>query len=220
MFGRIVQGIDTAKFDHVLDEAKERGRRQARPGAEPTTSFARSSPSTRRSSRPRPAPTSRPTRSSSFELAIQAVFGSWMGKRAVDYRRAEKLPDDWGTAVNVQTMVFGNMGDDSGTGVAFTRDPNTGENTLYGNFLANAQGEDVVAGIRNAEPISAMREHNAGRLRAVRQDRGPAREDVPRHAGSGVHRRARQALHAPDPQRQADGTRRRQDRARTWKPKG
>ena len=74
----------------------------------------------------------------------------------MDYRRAEKLPDDWGTAVNVQTMVFGNMGDDSGTGVAFTRDPNTGERMLYGNFLANAQGEDVVAGIRNAEPISAM----------------------------------------------------------------
>ena len=84
-----------------------------------------------------------------------------MGRRAVDYRRAEKLPDDWGTAVNVQTMVFGNMGDDSGTGVAFTRDPNTGEAMLYGNFLANAQGEDVVAGIRNAEPISAMKDHNA-----------------------------------------------------------
>ncbi len=91
--------------------------------------------------------------------AIEAVFRSWNGKRARDYRRLENIPDDLGTAVNVQTMVFGNKGDDSGTGVAFTRDPATGENRPYGDFLANAQGEDVVAGIRVTEHLDAMGQH-------------------------------------------------------------
>ncbi len=86
--------------------------------------------------------------------AIDAVFLSWFGKRAVAYRRIEKLPDDWGTAVNVQTMVFGNMGDDCATGVAFTRNPATGENNFYGEWLINAQGEDVVAGIRTPFAIN------------------------------------------------------------------
>ncbi len=88
--------------------------------------------------------------------AIEAVFKSWNGRRARDYRRMEKIPDDLGTAVNVQTMVFGNKGDDSGTGVAFTRNPSSGENAPYGDFLTNAQGEDVVAGIRITEPLAAM----------------------------------------------------------------
>jgi pyruvate,orthophosphate dikinase len=91
-----------------------------------------------------------------LRYAIEAVFKSWNGKRAQDYRRLESIPDDLGTAVNVQTMVFGNKGDDSGTGVAFTRNPATGENAPYGDFLANAQGEDVVAGIRITEPLDAM----------------------------------------------------------------
>ena len=85
---------------------------------------------------------------------IGAVFLSWNGKRAVEYRRIEKIPDDWGTAVNVQSMVFGNMGDDSATGVAFTRNPGNGENQFYGEYLVNAQGEDVVAGIRTPAPIN------------------------------------------------------------------
>jgi pyruvate, orthophosphate dikinase len=89
--------------------------------------------------------------------AIEAVFASWHSKRAVDYRRYNKIPDDWGTAVNVMEMVFGNMGDDSGTGVAFTRDPNTGERVLFGEYLTNAQGEDVVAGIRTPEKISDLK---------------------------------------------------------------
>jgi pyruvate,orthophosphate dikinase len=88
--------------------------------------------------------------------AIEAVFRSWGSKRAVDYRRLQRIPDDLGTAVNVVSMVFGNMGDDSGTGVAFTRNPSTGEPQLFGEFLPNAQGEDVVAGIRDPEPIAAM----------------------------------------------------------------
>ena len=86
--------------------------------------------------------------------AIGAVFKSWNGKRAVSYRRIEGIPDDWGTAVNVQSMVFGNMGEDSATGVAFSRNPATGENKFYGEWLVNAQGEDVVAGIRTPNPLN------------------------------------------------------------------
>ncbi len=86
--------------------------------------------------------------------SIGGVFGSWNGKRAIDYRRIEKIPDEWGTAVNVQAMVFGNLGNDSATGVAFTRNPGTGENKFYGEYLINAQGEDVVSGIRTPAPIN------------------------------------------------------------------
>ena len=91
-----------------------------------------------------------------LELATEAVFKSWNGKRAVDYRRATNIPDDLGTAVNIVTMVFGNMGSSSGTGVAFTRDPSTGERKMYGDYLINAQGEDVVAGIRNTQKIEEL----------------------------------------------------------------
>lgn len=93
---------------------------------------------------------------------IGAVFASWKGKRAISYRRIEGIPDEWGTAVNVQTMVFGNMGNDSATGVAFTRNPGNGENEFYGEFLINAQGEDVVAGIRTPSPLNgySKSEHN------------------------------------------------------------
>jgi pyruvate,orthophosphate dikinase len=93
-----------------------------------------------------------------LELATKAVFESWNGKRAIDYRRATGISDDLGTAVNIVTMVFGNMGDDSGTGVAFTRDPSTGEKRMLGEYLLNAQGEDVVAGIRNADPIEHLKD--------------------------------------------------------------
>jgi pyruvate,orthophosphate dikinase len=93
-----------------------------------------------------------------LRLATEAVFKSWFGKRAVDYRRAENIPDDLGTAVNIVTMVFGYMGWDSGTGVAFTRDPSTGEKVMYGDYLMNAQGEDVVAGIRNTKKIVELQQ--------------------------------------------------------------
>lgn len=95
-----------------------------------------------------------------LQLAVEAVFKSWNGKRAVDYRNAANIPHDLGTAVNVQTMVFGNMGEGSGTGVAFTRNPSTGEKKLFGDFLMNAQGEDVVAGIRTPEPIAQLEQEN------------------------------------------------------------
>ena len=145
---------------------------------------------------------------------IGAVFGSWMSQRAITYRRLNDIPGDWGTAVNVQAMVFGNMGETSATGVAFTRNPSTGENALYGEFLVNAQGEDVVAGIRTPQNISEVAriaasrktvdgKRDAGDLRRVRPRHAIAGAPLPRHAGHGVHGRAWQVLDAADPQRQA-----------------
>jgi pyruvate,orthophosphate dikinase len=100
--------------------------------------------------------------------AIGAVFGSWMNQRAITYRKLNNIPAEWGTAVNVQSMVFGNMGDDCATGVAFTRDPSTGDNFFYGEYLVNAQGEDVVAGIRTPQPIN-LHQKKPGDLPAMEE---------------------------------------------------
>ena len=155
MFAKIVLDVDGAKFEHALEELrKERGvetdpelsaddlhgladRFKAIVLAEAGIEFPQDP-------------------KDQLQLAIEAVFRSWNSERAGIYRKMEKIADDLGTAVNVQTMVFGNKGDDSGTGVAFTRDPATGENRAYGDFLKNAQGEDVVAGIRVTEHLDAM----------------------------------------------------------------
>jgi pyruvate,orthophosphate dikinase len=104
-----------------------------------------------------------------LRLGINAVFDSWYGARAVTYRKLNHIPDNWGTAVNVVAMVFGNMGETSGTGVAFTRDPSTGERRFFGEFLLNAQGEDVVAGIRTPMPISALVEKIPGAYRDLQR---------------------------------------------------
>ncbi|MGB1669693.1 MAG: PEP/pyruvate-binding domain-containing protein, partial [Candidatus Puniceispirillaceae bacterium] len=102
--------------------------------------------------------------------AIGAVFGSWMNQRAITYRRLQNIPAEWGTAVNVQAMVFGNMGDDCATGVAFTRDPSTGENIFYGEYLVNAQGEDVVAGIRTPQHLTISgKERNGSDLPSMEE---------------------------------------------------
>ena len=101
--------------------------------------------------------------------AIGAVFGSWQGQRAIRYREIEGIPHDWGTAVNVQSMVYGNMGDDCATGVAFTRDPSTGKKTLYGEYLVNAQGEDVVAGTRTPQPVAKLQKHMPRAYRQFQQ---------------------------------------------------
>ena len=135
-----------------------------------------------------------------LELAIRAVFASGTAG-ARDYRRTYKIADDLGTAVNVVTMVFGNMGEDSGTGVAFTRDVSTGERKLYGEYLQNAQGEDVVAGIRTPKKIAQLQS------RCLRCTSSSARSlsasrNTTRTFRSGIHDRARQALDAPDAQRQ------------------
>src|ERR1041384_4224558 len=106
--------------------------------------------------------------------AIGAVFGSWMNARAITYRRLHNIPESWGTAVNVQAMVFGNMGDTSATGVAFTRNPSTGEKRLYGEFLINAQGEDVVAGIRTPQEITEIARKEAGSDKPSMENAMPA----------------------------------------------
>jgi len=156
MFGRIVMDVKAERFDHELDLAKERHGKDAR-DTDLTVDDLKGLVDTFKAIVK--ADTGRDFPTDPYEqldLAIKAVFASWFGKRANDYRNSQKIPHDLGTAVNVVTMVFGNMGDDSGTGVAFTRDPNTGEKALYGEYLTNAQGEDVVAGIRTPAKISQL----------------------------------------------------------------
>src|SRR3989441_959727 len=156
MFGKIVLGIDAEKFEHKLTQAKEKAKVKTDPELKPEQleKLVKEYKDIilKESGKPFPDDPLDQLRAS-----IEAVFSSWNNKRATDYRNFNKIPHDLGTAVNVQTMVFGNMGNDSGTGVAFTRDPNTGEKVLYGDYLPNAQGEDVVAGIRTPQPISTLK---------------------------------------------------------------
>src|SRR5205807_1164297 len=151
MFGKIVLGIEAEKFEKRLELAKEKAKVKTDPELKPEQleKLVKEFKDIilKESGKPFPDDPQEQLRA-----AIEAVFSSWNNKRATDYRNFNKIPHDLGTAVNVQTMVFGNMGNDSGTGVAFTRDPNTGERVLYGDYLANAQGEDVVAGIRTPQP--------------------------------------------------------------------
>src|SRR5262245_17409795 len=157
MFGRIVMDVSAERFDHALDAKKEaRGAKQDTDlSAADLRELVQEFKGIVKADTGRDFPTEPLDQ---LDLAIKAVFASWFGRRARDYRASQKIADDLGTAVNVVTMVFGNMGDDSGTGVAFTRDPNTGERVLFGEYLTNAQGEDVVAGIRTPKRISQMRE--------------------------------------------------------------
>ena len=158
MFGHIVMGVEGEKFDRVLSRVKART-----PGGQDTDlaeadlsevieSYKRIIFAERHGEEFPQNPHDQ------LRMAISAVFDSWMGRRAVDYRRIHRIADDLGTAVNVQAMVFGNLGWDSGTGVAFTRNPSTGEALLYGEYLLNAQGEDVVAGIRTPKAIATLAE--------------------------------------------------------------
>ena len=135
--------------------------------------------------------------------ARDAVFRSWNNPRAREYRRIYDIPDEIGTAVNIQAMVFGNTGDRSATGVGFTRNPATGANEFFGEFLVNAQGEDVVAGVRTPLPIAELEKVMPARLQGAAQDHQPPGEDLQGHPGLRVHDRGRQALHAADPERQA-----------------
>jgi pyruvate,orthophosphate dikinase len=155
MFSKIVSRLDPEPFEAVLNEykAKTAGKQDTDLTTDMLKEIVARFKKMYEEGAGHPFPTD-PLEQ--LRYAIAAVFDSWMGKRAVDYRRAYKLPDDWGTAVSVVTMVFGNMGEDSGTGVAFTRDPSTGEKVLYGEYLQNAQGEDVVAGIRTPKKIAML----------------------------------------------------------------
>ena len=158
MFGKIVMGIDGERFEERLDDAKSRKGPEAKDTdldasdlRELTEEFKQIVE--REGGEPFPQEPRR-----QLEKSVEAVFRSWNGARAIAYRRQNKISDDLGTAVNVVAMVFGNMGEDSGTGVAFTRDPATGEKEPYGDYLENAQGEDVVAGIRNTRKLTELAE--------------------------------------------------------------
>ena len=155
LFGRIVMGVPAERFDDLLDKMKEE--RGAKLDTDLTAEDLKEL--VRRFKEVVRRETGRDFPDDPYEqlrLAIEAVFNSWNSPRAIAYRNAQNIPHDLGTAVNVVMMVFGNMGSDSGTGVAFTRDPATGEKKLYGEFLVNAQGEDVVAGIRTPQKISQL----------------------------------------------------------------
>jgi pyruvate,orthophosphate dikinase len=157
MFGDVVLGIEHDKFEHVLSEKKlSLGVQQdteldVNALKELVEQFKMIIEEETGEKFPQDA-------RKQLMMAIDAVFQSWNNQRAITYRKLNNIPMDWGTAVNVQAMVYGNMGETSGTGVAFTRDPATGEKRFYGEYLINAQGEDVVAGIRTPQPISTLKE--------------------------------------------------------------
>ena len=159
MFSDIVLGLERRKFDRIFDEAKAAAGVdedwQLTPDSLRAVVDRFKAHVTDETGNPFPDDPMQ-----QLELAIRAVFNSWNNERAFRYREIEKIPHDLGTAVNVQTMVFGNMGSDSGTGVAFTRDPATGERAIWGEYLVNAQGEDVVAGIRTPSPIAHLKDEN------------------------------------------------------------
>ncbi|MGC2244241.1 MAG: pyruvate, phosphate dikinase, partial [Candidatus Aquilonibacter sp.] len=156
MFAEVVLGIEKEHFDELIEQRKRELGVESDPQVDAASWRALSGRFKgvvqERSGHPFPQDVSEQLR-----LAIQAVFDSWNSRRAIDYRRFNKISDEWGTAVSVVEMVFGNMGDDSGTGVAFTRDPNTGGHVLFGEYLTNAQGEDVVAGTRTPEKIADLK---------------------------------------------------------------
>jgi pyruvate,orthophosphate dikinase len=155
MFGNVVMGVDHSKFEAILDEVKEEvgAKQDTDLDAEALKKVVEKYKRLYRESTGEDFPQD-PWEQ--LRRAINAVFLSWNNKRAITYRKIHNIPEDWGTAVNVQMMVFGNMGFDSGTGVGFTRNPSTGAKEYYGEYLLNAQGEDVVAGIRTPKPIKEM----------------------------------------------------------------
>ena len=155
MFGDVVLGIEAEKFEKAIDKKKEQ--KGVKDDIDLTTDDLKEL--VEEFKKIIKEETGKDFPQDPFQqllMARDAVFKSWNNKRAIEYRRINKIPEHWGTAVNVQSMVFGNMGNDSGTGVGFTRDPSTGEKVLYGEYLMNAQGEDVVAGIRTPKPLSFL----------------------------------------------------------------
>lgn len=160
MFSDVAMGYDRRRFEAVMDELKAKRGAASDAGltADDMVELARRFKIIYREEAGEDFPQDPAVQ---LMAAVRAVFGSWMNERAIIYRRINNIPSDWGTAVNVQMMVFGNMGSDCGTGVAFSRDPATGEDVLYGEFLMNAQGEDVVAGIRTPQTIAQLQQTNA-----------------------------------------------------------
>ena len=202
MFGSTVLGIEASAFADELDRLKDsRGAtNDVDLGVEDLDRARRDVQADhRRPHRPRFPQDPR----EQMDLAVRAVFDSWNTERAVLYRRQERIPGDLGTAVNICSMVFGNGGDDSGTGVAFTRDPASGAQGIYGDYLQNAQGEDVVAGIRNTVPLADLERIDKTSYDELLRHHAEARGALPRPVRHRVHDRARQALDAPDAGREA-----------------
>lgn len=156
LFGKIVLGVEGEKFEHIMDAAKGHGQRVDTDLS--TEELAQIAETFKRIIKDEKGIDFPEDPFEQLREAIAAVFNSWNGRRARDYRRVNKISDSLGTGVNVQTMVFGNMGNDCATGVAFTRNPSTGESAIFGEYLVNAQGEDVVAGVRTPQPISKLQE--------------------------------------------------------------
>ena len=225
MYANVVLGVDHGVFEDILENHKNLGglSLDTELGADDWLEIidAYKEAVERETGKPFPQGTSE-----QLWGAIAAVFGSWHNARAKTYRRLHGIPDSWGTAVNVQAMVFGNLGDTSATGVAFTRNPSTGAREVYGEFLINAQGEDVVAGIRTPQPLTEAARKEGGskaqiprggdarHLPRARAGVRRAREALPRHAGHRVHHPGRQALDAADALRQAHHQGRAQSRRR------
>lgn len=159
MFGDVVMGVDHEHFEHAFDQIKAKYKVTEDTDV-PTKGMIELCEAYKKVYKRKVGKTFPQNPLSQLKLAIEAVFSSWNTSRAVRYREVENIRGLLGTAVNVQSMVYGNMGDDSGTGVAFTRDPSTGKNEFFGEFLINAQGEDVVAGIRTPKPVQEMPKWN------------------------------------------------------------
>ena len=213
MFGSVVLGLPDEAFEEPMDEFK------AHKGAKADTDLTADdmkelSEIFKKVTREKYGSDFPQNPLDQLKLATEAVFKSWNGKRAFDYRRAEGIRDDLGTAVNIVTMVFGNMGWESGTGVAFTRNPATGERKLYGDYLLNAQGEDVVAGIRNTDPIEQM----GSKLPEAYNQFLKICDILEKHYKDMQDMEftieTRPPVDAPDPQRQAHRQRRDQNRRR------
>ena len=197
MYAKVVLDVDGALFEEVIDEIRESEGVKADPQVSPAgwqKAVEKFKEITKRE-----AGIEFPQDPwKQLELAIEAVFKSWNGKRAVDYRNATGISHKLGTAVNVQSMVFGNVGDDSGSGVAFTRNPSTGENDFFGEYLFNAQGEDVVSGSRTPTEVHKLKIEAPQAWETLMMVAETSGKPLQRNAGHGVHDREWQAVHAAD----------------------
>ena len=213
MFGNVVLEIDKEDFEHIFESVKKK--KKAKLDTDLTAAdlelvIADYKKLVKKK-------TNKPFSQDPYrqlQMARDAVFGSWFNPRANHYRRMNGIAEDLGTAVNVQTMVFGNLGETSATGVGFTRNPATGENRFYGEFLINAQGEDVVAGIRTPRPISELKRIMPQAYGELNRITGNLEKALPRHPGLRVYDSGVEALHVADPQRQAHWPGRRPHRCR------
>ena len=203
MYGDVVLGVDSTRFQEVLTEL--RGSAGVTDDSE--LSAGELEAATRRfqaiveEARPGQLPADPMDQ---LKGAITAVFESWNTKRAIEYRRINSIPDDLGTAANVQMMVFGDLGDDSGTGVCFTRDPSTGARVIYGDYLPRAQGEDVVAGIRNTLSLDELAGLHPDCHRQLIGIMEGLEHALPGHVRHRVHDRKGRPVHPADPRRKAD----------------